>query len=377
MAVGEQKIRLCFILSHLPQGGAERQTINLIRGLNPAIYDISLLLYAEQKLFYTEVYRLPVKLIIHKSPERNKVVRTLSNISFLYKGMRSSDYDVLHTLLSHNGFWVRLLAPRKYAKRIVYSIRNDIKDSPIFYLWFEKILYRKSYVVTNSFKVLEQYCKYIGTKSALNIRNIYNGFDTTRFISLSPPPVSNELTLGTVGRQTIEKNQIQILKAIASVNNQYALHFFLVGDKAQTMGSENERFVREKNLKNHVTILDSVPGIEEYYKRFNIFILSSKRESCPNVLFEAMLSECLCIVSAGANSDNFIKDGINGLVYDGTQKMLVEKLIKAFTLIKEDKHYPIVKEGQNYACAHFSLDRMISAYEALYNEVISCAPTSG
>jgi glycosyltransferase involved in cell wall biosynthesis len=374
MTVGKSKIRICFILSHLPQGGAERQTINLIRGLNPAFYDISLLLYANEKLFYTEVYKLPVKLIIHQSPATNKILRTLRNILFLYEELRVSEFDILHTLLSHNGFWVRILAPRKFANRVVYSIRNDIKDSPGFYLLFEKLLNRKSYVVTNSMKVLEQYSDYIGRTNAKTIRNIYNGFDVKEFISLTPPPISEKVILGTVGRQTIEKNQIQILKAIASIGGQYVLHFFLIGDKSQNMASENERFVRESSLGNCITILDSVSGIMEYYKRFNIFILASKRESCPNVLFEAMLSRCLCIVSSGANSDNFIIDGVNGLVYDGTQKMLEQRIIQAISMVRNGEHHQIVEEGHNYAYAHFSLDRMISAYEVLYNEIINGHP---
>ena len=371
MLVGKPKVKICFILSHLPQGGAERQTINLIKGLNPDFYDISLLLYANEKIFYSEVYELPVKLIIHHSPARSKILRTILNISFLYKELRISEFDILHTLLSHNGFWVRILAPEKFANRVIYSIRNDIKDSPGFYLLFEKLLSRKSYVVTNSLKVLEQYSAYIGGKNAKSIRNIYNGFDVKKFISLTSPPVNETVILGTVGRQTIEKNQIQILKAIDSCCRQYAVHFFLIGDKSQNMASENDRFVRESNLGNCVTILDSVSGIEEYYKRFNIFILASKRESCPNVLFEAMLSRCLCIVSSGANSDHFIKDGVNGLVYDGTQKMLEERIMQAISMVKNGEHHPIVEEGYKYAYGNFSLERMISAYEVLYNEVIN------
>lgn len=370
MTAKKSRIRICFILSHLPQGGAERQTVNLIKGLNPAFFDISLLLYANENLFHTEIYELPIRLIIHQSPTVNKVLRTINNIWFLFRELKNSEYDILHTLLSHNGFWVRMLAPRKYANSIIYSVRNDIKDNPRFYLLFEKFLCRKSYVVTNSMKVLEQYREHIGINNSKNIRNIYNGFDVRRFMITSPPPVSDKIIIGTVGRQTIDKNQIQILKVLGSVSIQYALHFFLIGDKSRNMATENEIFVRENNLEKIVTILDSVAEIEEYYKRFNIFILSSNRESCPNVLFEAMLSRCLCIVSSGANADNFINDGINGLVYDGTQKMLEDKLIQAISMVRNREHHSIVEEGYNYAFNNFSLERMISGYERLYDEVM-------
>ncbi len=370
MTVTKARIKLCFILSHLPQGGAERQTINLIKGLDPSEFDISLILYASKNVFYSEVYELPIRMIINHSQFAGKFRRTINNISFLSKALRINEFDVLHTLLPHNGFWVRMVAPCRYARRTVYSIRNDIKDSPGFYRFFEKFLYRRSYVVTNSMKVLHQYSKYFAGSKSHNIRNIYNGFDVGKFSCSLPPPVSDKMILGTVGRQAIQKNQIQILKAVDSVLKEYPLHFYLIGDKHQNMARQNESYVNERNLEKNVTILDSVSAIEDYFKRFNIFILSSDKESCPNVLFEAMLSKCLCIVSNGSNSDHFIEDGTNGLVYDGSLKMLEAKIVQAIAMVRTNAHHSLVEEGQKYAYSNFSLDRMISAYKGLYYEIV-------
>ena len=79
--------------------------------------------------------------------------------------------------------------------------------------------------------------------------------------------------------------------------------------------------------------------IEIYYLKFDVFILPSIYEGCPNVLFEAMLSKCLCIVSIGSNSDNFIIDGVNGLVYDGSDKDLKLKLMEAISIIQKKRAY--------------------------------------
>ncbi|MBE0655415.1 MAG: glycosyltransferase family 4 protein [Bacteroidales bacterium] len=263
-----------------------------------------------------------------------------------------------------------MVAPCRYARRTVYSIRNDIMDSPCFYRFFEKLLFRSSYVVTNSMKVLHQYSRYFKSSKRHIIRNIYNGFDVGKFLFAFPPPVSEKMILGTVGRQAVPKNQIQILKAVDSVIKLYPLHFYLIGDKHQNMALENESYVRERNLDNDVTILDSVSAIENYYRCFNIFILSSVNESCPNVLFEAMLSKCLCIVSTGSNSDHFIVDGLNGLVYDGSLMMLEEKIVQAISMVRTGAHFGLVEEGQKYANANFSLNRMISEYKELYYELI-------
>jgi glycosyltransferase involved in cell wall biosynthesis len=365
------KTRICFILTHLPQGGAERQTINLIRGLNPSYYDITLLLYAGDSLFYREVLDLPVRLITNRSSSGNKIHRNIENALFLRRALRKHNFDILHTLLAHNGFWVRLLAPAKYKNRIIYSIRNDIYDNPRIFLLFEKLLIRNTFVVTNSQKVLRQFREYIGPNHQDRTRLIYNGFETLRFKNDRPSIVSDELILGTVGRQSSQKNQIQIIEAVAELRPEYPVHLFVIGDKAQDMGKANEDYVRVHRLEDHITILDSQPGIEAYYKRFNIFVLSSVYESCPNVLFEAMLAKCLCIVSSRANTDLFIRDGENGLVYDGSLNMLKEKIIQAISLVRNGQHLKLVEKASQYADENFSMERMIGSYEEIYNQIMA------
>lgn len=144
------KIRVCYILSHLPQGGAERQTMNLIKALDPSRYDITIVLYANTEIFYKEILELPIRLLVHQPSSVCKLFRDITNALFLRRVLAENDFDVLHTLLFHNGFWVRLVAPRKYNQRIIYSIRNNLNDGPRFYLFFERLLIRRSYVITNS-----------------------------------------------------------------------------------------------------------------------------------------------------------------------------------------------------------------------------------
>ena len=43
-----------------------------------------------------------------------------------------------------------------------------------------------------------------------------------------------------------------------------------------------------------------------------------------------MLRNRICIISKMANSDNFIKDGINGFEYDGSDQALMDKILCYF-----------------------------------------------
>jgi len=364
------KIKICYILSHLPQGGAERQTINLIKALDYSKYDITLILYANKDVFYTEILELPIHLLVHQSPKNWKLFRNISNVLYLRRILAGNGFDILHTLLFHNGFWVRLVAPRRYDQRIIYSIRNDLQDGPKAYLFFEKFLIRRSFAITNSLKARDQFKVLVGEKYHHKIFNIYNGFDIKRFNLDVPTPVGDKIIIGTVGRQTAQKNQIQILQAINRISKKYLLHFFLIGDKSKDSFKDNEDYVKSNELDKWVTIIDSQPEIESFYKQFNIFVLASFYEGCPNVLFEAMLARCLCIISEGANSDHFVQDGFNGLVYDGSASMLVTKLEAAIEMLRDGNSIKIAENGNRYAQENFSLSQMVNSYETAYEKIL-------
>lgn len=364
------KTKICFILSHLPQGGAERQTINLLKSLDYSRFEITLVLYANTELFYREVLDLPIHLLVHQSPITSRVFRNISNVLYLRRVLAGNDFDILHTLLFHNGFWVRLVAPRRFDQKIIYSIRNDMQDGPWFYILSEKFLIRRSFAITNSLKAMDQLKALVSKKYHYKIFNIYNGFDLKRFNSDVPPEIGREIIIGTVGRQTMQKNQIQILQAIKQISEKYLVRFFLIGDKTSDRSDVNQNYIAGNGLDKRVTILDSQSDIETYYKQFNIFVLASLYEGCPNVLFEAMLAKCVCIVSAGANSDNFIQDGKNGLVYDGSTSMLVEKLEAAIELLKSGESKKMAEEGNRYVHENFALSRMVSRYEAIYDDIM-------
>lgn len=371
------KIRVCYILSHLPQGGAERQTMNLIKALDPSRYDITIVLYANTEIFYKEILELPIRLLVHQPSSVCKLFRDITNALFLRRVLAENDFDVLHTLLFHNGFWVRLVAPRKYNQRIIYSIRNNLNDGPRFYLFFERLLIRRSYVITNSNKARNQFILLVGNKYNHKLFNIYNGYDLLKFNLDEQTPLGEKIIIGTVGRQIPQKNQIQILEAINQITKKHRVHFFIIGDKSYDSFITNENYVNSNNLQSCVTIMDSQPEIERYYWQFNIFVLSSIYEGCPNVLFEAMLARCLCIVSKGANSDHFVIDGINGLVYDGSTSMLTKKLEAAIELLQSENGNSIIENGHRYARENFSMHQMVNNYESIYKMIVKTKSNQG
>jgi hypothetical protein len=91
---------ICFIASHFPQGGAERQILELIKGLLKKEYKVTLMLYQSDQVFYNEILELDIKLILNKDkPSKNIFFKWINNILFLRKNLKNKSFDILHTYL--------------------------------------------------------------------------------------------------------------------------------------------------------------------------------------------------------------------------------------------------------------------------------------
>lgn len=360
-------MKICFVASHFPQGGAERQITELIKGLVKKDFDITLLLYQSNELFYDELFKLPIKIVRNNRVENgNRIYKWILNILFLQKKLRQENYDILHTYLFHNGLIVRLFSGKKYKGKILYSVRNSYQDASLLYRIADKFLSSKSINVFNSRKSLNEF-SIIKRNSKSNLHLIYNGFDIKRFNN-DGRIKNTEIVFGTVGRFTKQKNQIQILEALAllKMKNNFNFKLYLIGDSLLDKTTQIREFISNNNLSENVMILDSQKNIEEYYKKFDVFILSSIYEGCPNVLFEALLSGCLCIISKGANSDGFIVSGENGYVYDGTTDDLVKLISEVNSKFKENALQKTIVNGVQYALNNFSIESMVEKYISIY-----------
>lgn len=365
------KIKLGFIISNLGPGGAERQFIELIKNIDKLKFSIFVCLYSANRGVFFPDFENIANVQINKNflNSKNKIFKIFEAFKYLKKYLLNNDFDLVITSLFMNGFLIRLAAPSKYQNKIVYSIRNNLISYPWYYKIFEKVLINKSFVVTNTKRAAEQFKSIINKKYFDRIFVAYNGYDLNRFYSIKKIRDNNKIIIGNVGRQTYQKNQIQLVRVFSTLNyNNVELQ--IIGNYGDQSNLLRES-IKNKSLEKKVVIIDVVKNIEEYYKNFDIFILSSHYEGCPNVLFEAMLSKCFCIISKSANTDDFIIDGVNGLVYDGSDEDLERKLKYAIEIMGTETFEKICENGYQYTKENFSIDKMVKSYENIFIEILN------
>ena len=84
-----------------------------------------------------------------------------------------------------------------------------------------------------------------------------------------------------------------------------------------------------------------------------------------------MASNNLVICSSGANSDDFIRNGVNGFVYDGSDQDLERILTQVLEIKNAYKLNEIRKAGRDYVISNFSTEVMVENYKEVYSNIMN------
>lgn len=357
------KISIAFIISSLGQGGAERQFSHLIKDIDKSKFNVTVLLYAyQEKNFYDEIEKdKEINVLKQKLKHSNVFLKIFEALKIIRKFLKKNEYDIVVTTLFMNNFLVRLIAPIRYKNKIISNVRTSLKMYSKIHVFFEKIQIKKSFLIFNSIKARNDFKKIFNEIDFLRTKVIYNGFNEVDDTYIKKNKLNS---FGCLGRLNKEKNIIQAVEVFQEIEE--------FKDKCNLViqghfGNQHSDIVDLIN-SNNIEIRNKNKNIDLFFNSIDILVLPSIFEGCPNVLFEALLRKKLCIVSKGANSDNFIKNGVNGFVYNGSNNDL-RNIMRQVVKISEKKQKTIIKNGYSYAKENFSMNVMINNYEELFKHI--------
>ena len=361
---------MAFFISNLGQGGAERQFVELIKGINKDVFEVSLFLYAYQKkAFYEEIFDVEdIKVHTNKLKFKNPVLKIIEALFYIRKVTNHNHFDLIFTSLFMNNLFVRIATSTFYRDKIIANSRNSILLYTKYHLFVEKKLIKKSYLVFNSKDALADFKKVIPLKYHNKLKVIYNGFKIESI--LTEERKVNRIVIGGLGRQSHQKNFVQLARVFKGIVKEKPFNSDLKLILQGKEGDETEEIKKQvEDDSTSIIIRDANPEIKLFFREIDIMVLPSHFEGCPNVLFEAMINKRLCIISKGANSDDFVIDGVNGFVYDGTDEGLTEVLKKAISVLGTEQEKQIVENAFQYVKESFSMEKMIKTYENLFLKI--------
>ena len=186
-----------------------------------------------------------------------------------------------------------------------------------------------------------------------------------------PKYMNNKCCFLICGRLNYRKGHLLLIDAIQRITCKDCCEFKIVGD-----GPEYERIKKQlsnKGLSRFVELCGSVPylDIKDYYRKSDVLIMPSLRETGGTVILEA-LSNGLPVISGKAYGASTIIDDSTGILFDltGSYDEIVDRLTSAI----EHFCYSNILNKTRELCLNksmdFSWENKALKYEKDYKEII-------
>jgi len=378
-----KKIKVLHIITHLPIGGAQDNTLITVEKLDRQKFDVSLMCSPEGDWLERATKIKALNFIFVEELARK--IRLLKDfIAFLKicSTIKNAKYDIVHTHSSKPGFLGRLAAKLTGVPIIIHTIHgfpfHDFMNSVTkqFYIGIERFLSRISDKIVTVSKLNLEKAVDLGLEKRSKFINIYSGIDFSKFdIKVDAERKRKELGIlngekivGMVGRLSEQKAPLDFVKAIAEVLKVRSdVRFVIVGDgelKQKTLDLSKKLDVDSKLM-----VLGFREDVPELLQTFDVFVLTSLWEGLGRSLTEAMYTGRSIVATNVEGVPELVKTGKTGVLVEPKDVKAIAKAIIYFL----DDEKSAGEMGEAAAeCIHadFRADVMVRNLEKLYDNLV-------
>ena len=388
--VTERRSRILFLLPSLAGGGAERNTLRLLKLLNRDSYEGYLGLVRAEGPLLQEV---PTEVQIVESPPQSKQLLDwvpipagkglLTTALKLRKMIRQLEPDIVVSLLPEISLSISLV--RRFYRRCPFRwivternatnirLRHMVTSRMkrlILRRWIRAAYSAADHVIAVSQGVKQGLVENFGI-SPTNITVIHNPVEIGNIQKKANQPVSvpwpdKQVILG-VGSLTTQKGFDILIQAFAQVRRKICAALLILGRGEQM--AELKALTQRLGVEDYVTFAGFVSNPWAYMARANVFVLSSRWEGLPNVLLEAMACRTPVIATdCNYGPAEIITDGKDGLL---VQVDDVDRLAEALCrLLAEVDTSERLRQGGYTRALEFDVTRFCSQHEDVFRRVM-------
>lgn len=389
-----KKKKILIRIGSLRHGGAEKVLVTFLKNLPPDLYEIDLLLNLYSGKYLADVPNFVNVLYLNKGemittnrlqdlPKKayrkvfQGILKKFSSILYS-KILKGKKYDIEFAAI--HGFRDEILnSPLKNSKKIVW-IHNDLRKTHFHnytdeeirkFFGFDKIL-----VISEQIKAdFENLAKTEDEKS--RIVRIYNPLDTEEVISKSQevgsgklegqqPLINNDqptfVSVGTVFPQKGFDRLLKVHKRLLEEGFQHKIQ--IVGDGYDF---ENIKKLRsELGVENTAEMIGFTENPYPYFKNADFFVLSSRYEGFPTVLFEAITLKKKIIATEVSGVSEMLENGKLGLIVENSEQGIYDGMKKA---LEKPEFFDEYKRNLNNYEMPFTLENSVKSIREIIDNL--------
>jgi glycosyltransferase involved in cell wall biosynthesis len=179
-----------------------------------------------------------------------------------------------------------------------------------------------------------------------------------------PKPVEGP-TVGVLARLAPEKGLDVLIRALAELDGVTAL---LVGEGPEHGALED--LARETAVAERVRFLGWVPNPRAWLGAFDVLALPSRYEGLPHAVLEGLLAEVPVVATNVGSVAEVVRDGETGILVPPDDPAALAEAIRGL-LSDPESARRLAEAGRSLVLERFRPEAMVSAYEVLYDEVLS------
>lgn len=374
-----RKIRILHVTSGLGVGGAETMLFRLVQSLHGHDgHEHAVVALTGTSSFDFKSIGVPVDVV-----DLKKMANPLSSLARLRQAIRRHEPDLIQAWMYHGNVAATLAAPKGVP--IVWGIHHSLHD-----VGNEKFSTRVLIgvgaklgnwrnvrrIVYVSGKSKAQHCLrgYPEAKAII----IPNGFNCVEFSPDDGTRVSvrselgfgdNHLLIGNFGRYHPVKDHDLLLRAFATIATDFArARLLLAGTGMTEANSELIELIRMLGIADQVVLLGPRNDMPRMYNALDLYVLSSKSESFPNVLGEASACGVPSISTDVGDAARIVSEA-GCIIPPSCIGGLCDALRQMLSLGSLERRSIGARARQNVV-DHYELPVIVRAYAGLYEDLI-------
>jgi sugar transferase (PEP-CTERM/EpsH1 system associated) len=214
---------------------------------------------------------------------------------------------------------------------------------------------------------------------ASRITRIYNGVDLARFAprgagaSRAALPFSGDdvFVIGCVGRMQAVKDHLTLVRAFISLAAQHAAARLVIVGDGPTRAAALEA-LRNAGLADRAWLPGTRNDVPELMRSFDVFVLPSLSEGISNTILEAMAVGLPVVATRVGGNPELVEDGTTGRLVPSSDPAALALALAGY-LSSPESALAHGAAGRRRVESRFSLDAMVAAYDAVYEQSLAAA----
>jgi len=374
-------VKVTYVIGSLATGGAETQLLELLRRLDPARWETSLVVFNGLHIdrapdAVSQVFSLGISGNGNSRSYRKafKAARAVTRLTEYLIRIRP---DVVHALLPQSCI---LAVPAVRLARVPVLIGNRLSLVGCYrngdlLASFDRLATRLcDYMLGNCLAVTEELLRIDGVPAG-RAATIYYGVDTARFkpgdrrLRQVYGWNDDDVVFGIVANFIPYKRHIDFVRAAALISAEAPHARFVMAGEDRGILAAIRREIAQAGLESRFVIIPGTREPEKLYPAMDAYICTSETEGFSNVLLEAAASGLPVIATRVGGNPEIVFPGQNGFLVPVAKPDEVAQA--ALTLVDD----PILRRrmgsrSRELVEQQFSLETMVRQHEQLYERAL-------